>query len=484
VTRSQAWDTLVNNGAIQERQSIGEQVHKRKIQLIDRFNAVDSSSWNEETDMYGDIIKAIDKGLYDGETGIFVVDTHSKGEFHADISVAGQEDDRLPYCLRYFIELKLREKKMKTAENCGQILDYFNAVHERQPYRSEFVAILSNFDSSLVFIASYDHQNNVTISEQWADTMADAVIFADRISNSQCSTRLPEIDDRFGSQYSILAVSRHHYLLSLSQPKPSPEVYTHTPKTRSKVKSSFFEDDSWRNPSRHTFDTKRRFVLKIVHGQTSVANEIAILQKLREADCAHLPEIVWSPSGKRELGIVPVGVSIDFREPQTTSRIIVQCLISGLEFLHKLGIVHRDIRTSNLILDYRKASVNVVIIDYETAVVVNDVSQGVEYHGGFISWPKRLIESNTLQYIPKPEDDLFASILLVLHMLFPLRFDAFRASHIRVGGSQETPSSETLELKRLWDDIEKSRIWEPFVKAAKARDYKLLKGMADVFCHV
>ena len=41
--------------------------------------------------MYADIIEAIDKGLYEGETGIFVVDTHSKGEFHADISVAHQE---------------------------------------------------------------------------------------------------------------------------------------------------------------------------------------------------------------------------------------------------------------------------------------------------------------------------------------------------------------------------------------------------------
>jgi hypothetical protein len=431
--------------------------------------------------MYADIIKAIEKGLYEEETGIFVVDTHSKGEFHADISVAHQQDDRLPYCLRYFIELKIRKSKLNTAENCGQILDYFNSVHERQPYRSEFVAILSNFESSWVFIARYDHQNNVTISERGADHLADAVIFADRLSNSQYSTRIPELDSRLGSQYSILAVSHHHFLLSL-QPKPSltesSKTVAHTRVTRSEVRSSSPKDDSWRNPSRHP---KGCFVLKIVHGQTSVANEIAVLKRLRDADCPHLPEIVWTPSGDRELGIVPVGKPIKFREGQTTSRIIVHCLIDGLKFLHELGIVHRDIRPSNLILDHTKPTVNVVIIDYETAVVVDEVSQGVEYHGGFISWPKRLIENNTVQYVPKPEDDLFASILLVLHMLFPLHFDAFRASRIGVGGP---PSSETLELMKLWGDIEKSRIWEPFVKAAKTRDYELLKGMADVFCHV
>jgi hypothetical protein len=136
-----------------------------------------------------------------------------KDEFHADISVAHQKDDRLPYW-RYFIELKIPKNELNTAENCGQILDYLNSVHGRQVYRSEFVVILSNFESSWVFIVTYDRQNNVTISEQGADHIADAVLF-------QYSTRIPELDSRFVSQYSILAVSHHHFLLSLSQPKPS-----------------------------------------------------------------------------------------------------------------------------------------------------------------------------------------------------------------------------------------------------------------------
>jgi hypothetical protein len=144
---------------------------------------------------------------------------------------------------------------------------------------------LSNFESSCVFIACYDHQleNDVTISEQWADDIADAVIFAHRVSNEQYKTRIPELDGRFGShwQYSMLDVSHHHFLLSLSQPKPSPteslktvaDTHASGRNTRSKVKSSSPKDDSWRNPSRQT-DPKCRFVLKIVHGETSVANEI------------------------------------------------------------------------------------------------------------------------------------------------------------------------------------------------------------------
>ena len=86
-------------------------------------------------------------------------------------------------------------------------------------------------------------KKNVTIYEQWADSIVDAIIFANHISNSQYWTRIPKLDGRFGSQYSILTVSRHHFLLFLSQPKPSLTASlkivarTHAHNTRSKVKS-------------------------------------------------------------------------------------------------------------------------------------------------------------------------------------------------------------------------------------------------------
>ena len=47
--------------------------------------------------MFPHMIAAIAKGLYEAESDIFVVDTHSKGEFCANVSVARQKDDRLPY---------------------------------------------------------------------------------------------------------------------------------------------------------------------------------------------------------------------------------------------------------------------------------------------------------------------------------------------------------------------------------------------------
>ena len=45
-------------------------------------------------------------------------------------------------------------------------------------------------------------------------------------------------------------------------------------------------------------------------------------------------------------------------------------------------------------------------------------------------------------------------------------------------------TAETKRLLELWEGIEKSKIWGPFMKAAKEKDYERFKGMADVFCHI
>ena len=90
-----------------------------------------------------------------------------------------------------------------------------------------------------------------------------------------------------------------------------------------------------------------------------------------------------------------------------------------------------------MILHSSKSGVNLVIIDYKNVVLVKEVSNGVDYFGGFISWPIQLLKSNDSNYIPTAEDDLFASVLVVLHMLFPQHFSSFCASKIGTVDSEE-----------------------------------------------
>jgi Protein kinase domain len=428
--------------------------------------------------MYPDILQVI-QSFYTKGTCISVVDTHRKGDFSADLSVADYSDARLLYCLRYFIELKFPGISLLTPENCGQILDYFNKAHEKQPHRAEFVAVLSDFDSAMVFTARYTLEA-VNITKQPAPTFADAILHAELQSKSQYANRIPELDHCFLDNWNVLAVARNHFLLSVHLLSPAPATPTpaSTISTRSQT-AARITDTKWRAPSHHR-KRDTYFVMKIAHGTTTVANEIKTLQKIREAEyCAHLPELVWSRADK-ELGIMPVSKPVDFQQVASVSRKIVEGLVDGLEHLHGLGIVHRDIRPSNLVLDYMH---NVVIIDYETSVAFNEVSQ-VEYLGGFICWPERLLKSDIDRYKPQPTDDLLACILVVLHMLFPTRFNAFRASSIRVGQAGQERTTETNQVLKLWEKIRDSEIWGQFVQAAEDANYKQLKLMGHVFCHI
>lgn len=90
------------------------------------------------------------------------------------------------------------------------------------------------------------------------------------------------------------------------------------------------------------------------------------------------------------------------------------------------------------------------------------------YEGGHICWPQLLLESDKEYYIPKLEDDLLTCILVMLHFLFPSRFDNFHMGSISIRASHTLAPRQIIQL---WKDIEDSRIWGPFVHAAKMIKY-------------
>jgi hypothetical protein len=78
------------------------------------------------------------------------------------------------------------------------------------------------------------------------------------------------------------------------------------------------------------------------------------------------------------------------------------------------------------------------------------------------------------------QDDVYACILVVLHILFPMPFDSFRANHISAG---RTLTQEIKDVLDLWKHLQDSKVWRPFVEAADKCNYERMKEMADVFCH-
>ena len=161
----------------------GQQHALRKI-LTSKLSALEKKTWTKELDMYPDLIDAIKSGLYKETNDILVVDTSQRNDFPADISVATFDDARLPYSVRYFLEFKLPSVELRTAANCGQMLDYFKSIREKQPHRLRFVGVLSNYSSSWVYDAVFD-ERGPKIQEYPCASLADAIIFADASGISQ-----------------------------------------------------------------------------------------------------------------------------------------------------------------------------------------------------------------------------------------------------------------------------------------------------------
>jgi predicted Ser/Thr protein kinase len=459
------WDKLVENKKAIEGLPVIHEESPSTHWLRDAFQHVETSEWTCESDMYDPIGSVLSKFLSWKNSSHSVVLTHSFRVFRADLTTSIYKDhDRVLYGLYYFIELKYRKGKLDSSENCGQVVDYFHQVRKVQPYRNHFVAILSNFDKAWIFQATYE-RDGFRIVKHPANSLADAIEYAEARSSEQLLKRIPELDEFINSKsegYNILATSRSSFLLALPIPIAG-------------------KTNAWSPPSQ--FKDIKRFALKIKHNEKAmdaIGKEVQILKVLRNAPgtSTHIPELVWSPRGRPELGIVPVGRPIDFRQCADTSRKIVEGLIAGLQYLHGLEIVHRDIRPSNLVLTERN---EVIIIDYETALLIPD--KKVEFFGGFICWPKRVLESDCERYLPCKSDDLHAAILLVLHLLFPSQFDSFYVSNIRPGKKNDR-TVETNQLLTLWSNIEKSFIWGRFVLAANVEDYEELAKMSEVFCHM
>lgn len=128
---------------------------------------------------------------------------------------------------------------------------------------------------------------------------------------------------------------------------------------------------------------------------------MTILKNLRDAICPHIPELVWT-RGSGELGILPIG------ESDLTRRVsdrITQYF--PLEILAQ----SRNHPSPKLIFNREQNNINMVIIDYKTAFdSERNQSTGneVDYSGGYICWPKRLLQLRTLSCMPEPADGLFA----------------------------------------------------------------------------
>jgi protein-serine/threonine kinase len=127
-----------------------------------------------------------------------------------------------------------------------------------------------------------------------------------------------------------------------------------------------------------------------------IYREIAILRGLQHPNIVRLHEMVET---ERHIGIIleyaSGGELFDyilqhrFLKDNSARRLFAQ-LVSGVGYLHKKGIVHRDLKLENLLLDRNR---NIIITDFGFANTFNsgdELTEEVEYNLGVKDYVRRM----------------------------------------------------------------------------------------------
>ncbi|KAA8895231.1 hypothetical protein FN846DRAFT_912008 [Sphaerosporella brunnea] len=196
-----------------------------------------------------------------------------------------------------------------------------------------------------------------------------------------------------------------------------------------------------------------------------IAHQIQILRRIKSTPGRplSLPGLEYAFPNDREFGMTPVGQPFTLASlPSVTAMQEMQWdTLSGLEWLHRIGIIHLDLRRNN----------------------VSGKPKEVNHHGGLHRICNPEFDITTDTYVPLPLQDLQRWALLVLQCLFPSRFKGLQSHRIKEQ-LKERIREERKDLANPWGQLKASAVWSRFVAEVIDRDdvaCELLEQMAQVY---
>jgi tRNA A-37 threonylcarbamoyl transferase component Bud32 len=139
-------------------------------------------------------------------------------------------------------------------------------------------------------------------------------------------------------------------------------------------------------------ETSKQHAIKIIHktpldhkNETRLRREIDILKVAKHNNLLHLDALYETAD---TVYIVTEYVqdgtlfhyleARNFKLPEDIAKNILKELASGLMFLHSLGVIHRDLKLENIILDIKDNRIRPVIIDYGLSIILGPLQQADE----------------------------------------------------------------------------------------------------------
>ena len=154
---------------------------------------------------------------------------------------------------------------------------------------------------------------------------------------------------------------------------------------------------------------------------------------------------------------------------------IVEPLCDALQVAHESGLIHRDVKASNVILARRNGAVRPVLLDFGLVKLVDEVGPGLTSSRSMLGTPAAMAPEQMRGQPVDPRTDIYALGLLAYHVLTGQ--PAFGGapgvvqSYLQVHGPRPRPSAKVDIDPAIDDPIARALAPEPGARFATARSF-------------
>ena len=154
---------------------------------------------------------------------------------------------------------------------------------------------------------------------------------------------------------------------------------------------------------------------------------------------------------------------------------ILEPLCDALHVAHEAGLVHRDVKASNVILARRNGAIRPVLLDFGLVKLTDQIGPGLTSSRSMLGTPAAMAPEQMRGQAVDPRTDIYALGLLAFHMLTGQ--PAFGGapgvvqSYLAVHGPRPRPSSKVDIDPAIDEPVARALAPEPAARFADARSF-------------
>lgn len=362
-------------------------------------------------------------------------------------------DRAIPAYLTSFIEIKSTALgNIATPENLGKVLDYLLKMRYFQPERQMFFGLMTNLHQNVILVLDFPSTRPEGRLQRMDIVSISSALkcFVQFARNQDFQPSPPNFPKSLGFPAQILGWQANTIVGEFHLRGSAKNIPIAV-----KVSRPGYED--------------------------TIRNETKLLELIKKAPHQSLPILEEVYTNFPAFAISPVGKPFEYQPFQdTVGRLkgYLRSIVDAIAWCHKLEVIHRDVRPSNIIINHSGLEPTAILIDFNCGTT----KKIDRYEGGYICTPYALLSEmrstgrklGDLIYEPKGSHDFEALVLLLAQIIQPASFRDFLSYQV------EDPESPQFKLLiNFWINLKDSSIWSEAITFATNSDADGLKHFID-----